>query len=51
VMEHKREVAERVRSHCRTAIVAPNKAREAADAQWIRIADINGIAALSESGN
>lgn len=32
VMKNERQVAERVRSHSLAAIVAPNKAREAADA-------------------
>jgi hypothetical protein len=32
VLEHELKVADGVRSECRTAIVAPNKARETADA-------------------
>jgi hypothetical protein len=51
VMEHERQIAQRVRSHNRAAIVVADEAREAADAQGIRIADIKCIAALTKGGD
>ncbi len=51
MLEHELEVAEGVRSNSRTTIIAPHKAGKAADAQRIRVAHIEKIAALSEGGD
>ncbi len=51
VLEHKRQVAEGVRSHRRAAIIAPDEAGEAANAQRMRIAHIEGIVAPTEGSD